>query len=55
MEDDMNVVVRYQQCQRHQGEPMLIKTEPNQDYREAVRMNICPNCQDEMKGQSNDH
>ena len=45
----MNVVVNYIQCEKHQGLPMLIHAEPGQVYEDSVRMNICPNCQDEIK------
>ena len=44
----MNVNIRYIQCDKHQGQPMFIHVEPGFPKPDAVTLNICPNCQQEI-------
>ena len=52
----MNVNIRYVQCPAHQGQPMDITLEPGMPKPDAITLNICPNCQQDVaQSKGGDH
>lgn len=45
----MKVNINYVQCPAHHGQPMVIRLEPGAHDPDAVTLNICPNCQQQIE------